>query len=366
MSASRIVTLLFLLSGASGLLFETLWTYQATLALGSSAWAVTAVLSAFMAGLALGNLLALRRSVWTLSTYAALEGTILVSGLAALFLLPALGRILAPLFGSAAAHPALLHLLRFAIAFAVLVVPSTAMGMTLPALAQALGTGFIGDGDYIRSLCASAEPTADAYPKRIIAAGSGENRMYESWYDLAACEDRFRRSASLAEIWPPELKEKTLAYFRWEGTLTTLGTFPRKSRFPDFAEIHRLCSTTTLKTPLVWLLGSDRDSLRAARQAEPEVQRRPPAQFHLGAGALADRDYARAAGHFLKTVESPGMRRIDLAVCLYALCMAGRTAEAKRTLAAVWDEGKMNAIPPEYWTWMKATFNLKTPPGKGG
>ena len=31
----RTVYLLFLLSGASGLLFQALWTYQATLALGS-------------------------------------------------------------------------------------------------------------------------------------------------------------------------------------------------------------------------------------------------------------------------------------------------------------------------------------------
>src|SRR6185295_16250882 len=102
----RTVYGLFLLSGASGLLLETLWTYQATLALGSSYWAVTAVLSAFMVGLAIGNLLALRRSVWSLRTYAVLEGVILVTGLAALVLLA---------------------------------VPSTAMGMTLPALAQALG-----------------------------------------------------------------------------------------------------------------------------------------------------------------------------------------------------------------------------------
>ncbi|RPH51469.1 MAG: hypothetical protein EHM91_01100, partial [Planctomycetota bacterium] len=85
-SVRRTVYLLFLLSGASGLLFETLWTYQATLALGSGFWAVTAVLSSFMIGLSLGNFLALRRSVWSLSTYAFLEGVILVTGLGALVL----------------------------------------------------------------------------------------------------------------------------------------------------------------------------------------------------------------------------------------------------------------------------------------
>ncbi|HVR87906.1 MAG TPA: hypothetical protein VMU54_26545, partial [Planctomycetota bacterium] len=132
-------TFLFLLSGASGLIFETLWSYQATLALGSTSSAITAVLSAFMAGLALGNLLALRRSVWSLTTYAVLELTILFTGLAALVVLPRLGGIFAGVFGALADHPALITLVRFVLAFLVLVVPSTAMGMTLPALAQALG-----------------------------------------------------------------------------------------------------------------------------------------------------------------------------------------------------------------------------------
>src|SRR5687767_4709781 len=135
----RSVYLLFLLSGVSALLFETLWTYQATLALGSGSRAVTAVLSAFMCGLALGNFLAVRRSVWSLTTYAVLEWVILVTGLAALFILPLLGRLMAPVFGAVADHPGLVQALRFGLSFVVLVVPSTAMGMTLPALAQALG-----------------------------------------------------------------------------------------------------------------------------------------------------------------------------------------------------------------------------------
>src|SRR5579862_1642130 len=130
---------LFLMSGASGLIFEALWTYQATLALGSSSGAVNAVLAAFMAGLALGNVLSLRHAVWSLRTYAMLETLILVSGLSALVLLPHLGGLLAPALGALAPHPALLNGLRFFLAFVMLALPSTAMGMTLPALVQALG-----------------------------------------------------------------------------------------------------------------------------------------------------------------------------------------------------------------------------------
>ena len=52
----------FLISGASALVFETLWFHQASIALGSSAWSASLVLSAFMAGMACGNWLAARRA----------------------------------------------------------------------------------------------------------------------------------------------------------------------------------------------------------------------------------------------------------------------------------------------------------------
>ena len=49
--------LAFFSSGAAALIFETVWLYRCGLLLGQTVWAVTTVLSAFMAGLGLGNLL---------------------------------------------------------------------------------------------------------------------------------------------------------------------------------------------------------------------------------------------------------------------------------------------------------------------
>jgi predicted membrane-bound spermidine synthase len=230
---------------------------------------------------------------------------------------------------------------------------------------ETLGTGFVGDGDYIRSLSSAAGPTADAFPKRIVAPEAGEKRMYAEWFDLPACADRFKTSASLAAIWPPELRKRTLPYFLWEGTLSTLGTYFGQRPFPDFAKLHLLISSTPLHSPIAWMLESNRDYARAVERSAPEIRGSPRAQFHLGAQALSDRDYARASEHFLRTVGSPEMRRIDLAACLYALCMAGRKDDAEKTLARVWDESKMKAIPASYWTWMKATFDLRTPADSG-
>lgn len=131
----------FFLSGASALIFETLWFHQATLAFGSSVWASSLVLSGFMAGLALGSATA----VWKgdrlgspVRTYAVLEAVIAVSGVALVFFLPSLGTLTAPLLRPVMEHPWILNPARLLLAFVFLLLPSTAMGLTLPLLTEAL------------------------------------------------------------------------------------------------------------------------------------------------------------------------------------------------------------------------------------
>ena len=52
-----LVFLCFFFSGASGLLFEVLWTRELGLVFGSTTLAISTVLSVYMGGLALGSLL---------------------------------------------------------------------------------------------------------------------------------------------------------------------------------------------------------------------------------------------------------------------------------------------------------------------
>ena len=135
------VAALFFASGAAGLIFEGLWFRQATLCFGSSVWASSIVLSAFMTGLALGGALLARwgdRLKHPLYVYAGLEVIVALSGIALVYALPSLGRWLAPALLPLSAHSAFFQMLRFGLAFALLLVPGTAMGATLPLLARAL------------------------------------------------------------------------------------------------------------------------------------------------------------------------------------------------------------------------------------
>jgi spermidine synthase len=89
-SAQRFFILLaFFLSGASGLIFQTVWIRMLTRSLGATTYAVATVLAVFMAGLALGSWLGGKwadRGRRLLLAYAGLEVAIGVVGVLASFL----------------------------------------------------------------------------------------------------------------------------------------------------------------------------------------------------------------------------------------------------------------------------------------
>ena len=122
-------------------MFETLWFRLAGLTLGNSVWASSIVLGSLMAGLALGNLAAARwgaRVRRPVRSYGWLEIVCGIGGIALVLLFPVLGRAAAPLLGPLADRPLLTNLCRLAIAFGLLLVPTTAMGATLPLLVRTL------------------------------------------------------------------------------------------------------------------------------------------------------------------------------------------------------------------------------------
>lgn len=147
-----VLSVVFFLSGAAALLFEALWLRRAGLMLGSNVWASSIVLGAFMAGLAVGNALALRGSARVtrpLRLYALLELGVGVAGTAVVLAAPLLTVALAPLFRWLGGAAALTNLVRLAVAFGLVLLPTAAMGLTLPVLTQALSPG---DHDFGRVL----------------------------------------------------------------------------------------------------------------------------------------------------------------------------------------------------------------------
>jgi spermidine synthase len=134
-----IISVVLFLSGSSALLFETLWLRLSGLVFGNSVWSAALILSSFMAGLALGSAIA---ASWTLRrrrplrVYAALEMVVAVFGCTLVFGLPHVGEWMRPVFQALWTHQDLLNVLRFLLSFLILLIPTTAMGLTLPVLLE--------------------------------------------------------------------------------------------------------------------------------------------------------------------------------------------------------------------------------------
>jgi len=143
-SAARAYSILFFLSGATGLVYELLWVRLLYQAFGSTIHSVTTVVAAYMGGLGLGAWLLGRRSdrsARPAALYGALELAIGLFGLASPAVLALAHRAYV---GSAAAWQlsgGASVALRFGLAALVLLVPTTLMGGTLPVLTRAfMGT----------------------------------------------------------------------------------------------------------------------------------------------------------------------------------------------------------------------------------
>lgn len=135
------VAVLFLATGATGLVYQVVWQRYLLNIFGSTIYSISTVLSAFMGGLALGSYLFGRfsqRSRSPLALYGILE---ILVGLFALAV-PALLGLMDPLFAAAyrnfGSNFYLYSLVRFAFVFVVLLIPTTFMGGTLPLLARFL------------------------------------------------------------------------------------------------------------------------------------------------------------------------------------------------------------------------------------
>jgi spermidine synthase len=137
-SVALLSAILFL-SGTGALIFETLWLRLSGLAFGNSVWAAALILSSFMAGLALGNAIAASSRIrrWRpLHLYAMLEVLVAVLGCTIVFGLPVLGELLRPAWQTLWNYQPTLLGLRFVVSFLILLMPTTAMGLTLPVLIE--------------------------------------------------------------------------------------------------------------------------------------------------------------------------------------------------------------------------------------
>jgi len=135
-----VIFVLFFLSGMTSLIYEVIWVRKFGLVFGVTTYAVSTVLAAFFAGLALGSFVAGRiidrTRIHPLVVYGAIEGAIGVYALLLPLLLNLVEASYPTVYSQVGESFSLFTLFRFLISFVVLAVPTTLMGATLPVLSK--------------------------------------------------------------------------------------------------------------------------------------------------------------------------------------------------------------------------------------
>lgn len=135
----RLLFLFFFLSGFTSLVFEVIWERMLMQVFGSTSLALSTLLTAFMAGLALGAVVGgkvARKLKRPLRVYGLLEAGVGLWALVVPFLLEGAQVLYAAMFASLSESMLGFALARFAIIFLILVVPTTMMGASLPIVSQ--------------------------------------------------------------------------------------------------------------------------------------------------------------------------------------------------------------------------------------
>ncbi len=134
-----IILVSFFATGVTGLAYELVWTRMLLLAFGSTQFAVTTVLTSFMAGLALGSLIFGRiidRYKRPLFAYGLVEIGVGIYSLATPFIFYLIKNFYLQYMAASDIHYSSFSLIQFILASAGIIVPTTLMGGTLPMLAR--------------------------------------------------------------------------------------------------------------------------------------------------------------------------------------------------------------------------------------
>jgi spermidine synthase len=135
------VLAIFILSGAAGLIYEVVWARQLVLVFGNTTQAVSAILTGFFGGIAIGSVIGGRiadRAKRALRMYGLLELILVV----VVLLTPVTFRLLHDVyrgaFQSLESSPTILALIRFGLSLLALGPATILMGATLPTLTRHL------------------------------------------------------------------------------------------------------------------------------------------------------------------------------------------------------------------------------------
>jgi hypothetical protein len=225
---------------------------------------------------------------------------------------------------------------------------------------EQFGSLFIGDSDYLKELVADTLPLEDNYPKRLrpIYTNLGNERFefYKQVLRVQRPKAAFVNSNVARRYWPASMRAKALPYFDVQALINVIqlegDTFYTPERYIPAA--HYVLTETSLRTPVLWFLGTNPLYENALRGAVDDGS--GLIDYATGLIAIADRDYNRAAVYLARAHEKSTQDTYTELVRVFALCMAGRIEEAKKVAFPV--RSTRTSDEASFWQWMALKFGI--------
>lgn len=235
------------------------------------------------------------------------------------------------------------------------------IGIEVP---QQLGALFLMDGDEIGRITQNIAPLTDVHPKRLTDEPWDEeasHRFALTYFTAPAAFQRFVRSSLISQLWPETVDP---AAVELESFFTI-----RQTRYLSeivgsnkLAELDLYLRHSRLRIPILEVLGSDafRISIaaRVAKNSEP-----PPLEIipDLIAGALAQRNIARAIG-FLESERDRGVFSAnEMFLLTYLYCLDGSVGKAEALVANNADLIKKDQSADWLWDKLRTDFGFHRP-----
>jgi hypothetical protein len=235
-----------------------------------------------------------------------------------------------------------------------------AIGLERP---EQLGALFIADAADLSRWTRDVPALDDDHPRRIDAparSAEAQHQLYAEWLDPRAGRARFAQSPLVRSLFPEPIRVAAFSYFDVQHLLDTFGPDIRSDAWSErLGDLSAVLGRSALRTPVLWLLGSDADVQRIIDGASDEARARPDAQLHLAARALADRDDDAALLALERAATAPETFERATAVRLFVLCQQGRRREAAalaRASAAALGSGPRIA---DLWDFFEKTCGLR-------
>jgi hypothetical protein len=152
------------------------------------------------------------------------------------------------------------------------------------------------------------------------------------------------------------MRAKALPYFDVQALINVIqlegDTFYTPERYIPAA--HYVLTETSLRTPVLWFLGTNPLYENALRGAVDDGS--GLIDYATGLIAIADRDYNRAAVYLARAHEKSTQDTYTDLVRVFALCMAGRIEEAKKVAFPV--RSTRTSDEASFWQWMALKFGI--------